>query len=238
VTTSRITDSRERAEQITYRQLPDSSEFLHARAKVRALAPGETSELVRGFQSNLQQGKYANADAERYGYALALTRARRYDAARAEIKKLIERHPNNVSYRIAHAELEMAARRFASALAIYETAYKRNPTYYPLQRHYSQALLRGGRGAEAAAIVREAIKQQPEDPALYEIWAQSAGKAGRRAESHQAMAEHYYWNGNPDAAIEQLKLATRFAGNDFYMQSSLEARMQAIKEEVALYRGK
>ena len=238
VTTARITDTRDRAERIRYRQVPDSSEFLHTRAKVRALAPGEPGELVQGFQSNLQQGKYANVDAERYGYALALTRARRYDAARAEIQKLVQRYPQNVSYRIAQAELEMSAGRFSTALGIYESAYKRAPNYYPLQRHYSQALLKGGRSSEAVAIVREAIKQQPEDPALYELWAQAAGAAGRRAESHQAMAEHYYWGGNPTAAIEQLQLATRFAGNNFYLQSSLEARMQAIKEEVALYRGK
>lgn len=238
VTVARITDSRERAERMRYRQVPDSSEFLHARAKVRALAPGDANELAQGFQVNLQQGKYADADAERYGYALALTRARRYDAARAEVKRLIERNPNNVSYRIAQAELEMAAGRIPSALAIYQAAYKRNPGYYPLQRYYSQALLKSGRGAEAAVIVRDAIKQQPEDPALYHLWAQAAGAAGRRAESHQAMAEYYYWSGNPDAAIEQLRLATRLAGGNFYLQSSAEARMQAIKEEVALYRGK
>lgn len=238
VTTARITDTRDRAERIRYRQVPDSSEFLHARAKVRALAPGEASELVQAFQSNLQQGKFANADAERYGYALALTRARRYDAARSEIKKLIERSPNNVSYRIAQAEVEMAAGRYGPALALYQAAYRRYPNYYPLQRYYSQALLKGGRGGEAVRIVREAIKQQPEDPALYELWAQAAGAVGRRAESHQAMAEHYYWSGNPAAAIEQLQLAARFAGNNFYVQSSLEARMQAIKEEVALYKGK
>lgn len=238
VTTARITDSRDRAERVRYRQVPDSSEFLHVRAKVRALAPGDTSEMVQAFQSNLQQGKYANIDAERYGYALALSRARRYDAARAEIKKLVERNPNNVSYRIAQAELERAAGRHASALTLYEAAYKRNPSYYPLQRYYSQALLQGRRGGEAIAIVREAIKQQPEDPALYELWAQAAGAVGRRAESHQAMAEHYYWSGNPSAAIEQLQLAARFAGNNFYTQSSVEARIQAIKEEVALYKGK
>lgn len=238
VTTARITDTRDRAERIRYRQVPDSSEFLHTRAKIRALAPGEPGELVQGFQTNLQQGKYASVDAERYGYALALTRARRYDAARAEIKMLVQRHPRNMSYRLAQAEIEIAAGRFGTALDIYESAYRRAPNYYPLQRHYSQALLKGGRSSEAVAIVRAAIKRHPEDPALYELWAQAAGAAGRRAESHQAMAEHYYWSGNPTAAIEQLQLATRFAGNNFYMQSSLEARMQAIKEEVALYRGK
>lgn len=238
VTTARITDTRDRAERIRYRQVPDSSEFLHTRAKIRALAPGEPGELVQGFQSNLQQGKYANVDAERYGYALALTRARRYDAARAEIKTLVQRHPRNMSYRLAQAEIEVTAGRFGAALDIYESAYRRAPNYYPLQRHYSQALLKGGRPGKAVTIVREAIKRHPEDPALYELWAQAAGAAGRRAESHQAMAEHYYWSGNPTAAIEQLQLATRLAGNNFYMQSSLEARMQAIKEEVALYHGK
>lgn len=238
VTTARIADTRDRAERARYQQVPDSSEFLHIRAKIRALVPGDAAELVQGFQSNLQQGKYASIDAERYGYVIALTRARRYDAARTELKKLIERSPSNITYRIAQAELEMAAGRVSTALPIYEAAYKRNPGFYPLQRYYSQALLKAGRGSEAVVIVREAIKQQPEDPALYELWAQGAGMAGRRAESHQALAEHYYWAGNPNAALEQLQLAARFAGNNFYLQSSLEARMQAIKEEVALYRGK
>jgi len=57
-------------------------------------------------------------------------------------------------------------------------------------------------------------------------------------EAHQAMAEHHYLSGNPHAAIEQLQLATRFAGDNFYLQSSLEARIAAIKEEIATYQKK
>jgi beta-barrel assembly-enhancing protease len=52
------------------------------------------------------------------------------------------------------------------------------------------------------------------------------------------MAEHYYLSGNPHAAIEQLQLAARFAGDSFYLQSSTEARIAAIKEEIALYQKK
>lgn len=238
VTTARITDSRDRAERHRYRQVPDSSEFLHVRAKLRALAPGDPNEAVRGFEYNLQQGKYTNIDAERYGYALALLRTRQYDAARAQMQKLLERHPADMMYRLGLAEIELGAGRYTSALAAYEATYKKNASYYPLQRRYAQALLKGNRAPQAMQVLRSAIKQRPDDPALYELLAQAAGAAGKRTEAHQAMAEHYYWNGNPKAAIEQLQLAGRFAGDNFYVQASVEARMQAIKDEIALYRGK
>lgn len=233
VTSTRIAESRDRAERFSYRQLPDSNEFGHARAKVRALTAGDMAEIVRGFQYNLSQGKYANLDAERYGYAVALTRARRYDTARAEIQKLIDRQPTSTAYRIAQAENEMAAGRQTAALTIYETAYQRHPDYYPLQRYYAQALLKAGRAAQAVPVVREALKQRADDPALYALWAKAAGAVGRKAESHQALAEHYYWNGNLRSAIEQLRIAKRYADDNFYLQSSLEARIQAIKEELA-----
>ena len=66
--------------------------------------------------------------------------------------------------------------------------------------------------------------------------AEAAGGAGAKLEAHQALAEHYYLSGDPNAAIDQLQIATRYAGDNFYLQSSLEARIQAIKEEMALYR--
>jgi predicted Zn-dependent protease len=68
--------------------------------------------------------------------------------------------------------------------------------------------------------------------------AQAAGGTGSSYETHKALAEHYYLIGNPNAAIEQLQLAGKFAGENFYLQSSIEARIAAIKEEIAAYKSK
>ena len=68
--------------------------------------------------------------------------------------------------------------------------------------------------------------------------AQAAGDAGVPLEAHQAMAEHYHLNGNPKAALDQLQLAVRLAGDNFYLQSSLEARIVTIKEEMIPSQGK
>jgi predicted Zn-dependent protease len=238
VTTNRIADSRNRAEQFRVRPAPDSSEFQHVRAKIRALAAGNPDEIARGFRENLAQEKYLSVDAERYGYAVALLRTRQLATARVEIGKLVARQPNRTSYRILQAETEMAAGNHNQALAIYADTYAKNPGNAPLVHYYASALLKTGKNRQARDLLKTALQQRPEDPELHRMLAQAAGGIGAKYEAHKAMAEHYYLSGNPHAAIEQLQLAARFAGDSFYLQSGIEARIAAIKEEIALYQKK
>lgn len=234
ITTNRIADARARADRATGNIRPDSSEFHHVRAKLRAYAKRPAPEIVRGFQDNLAQGKYRDADAERYGYALALLRAKQLEQARNELQKLSKRHPGRLNYRMAQAEVEMAADRRTEALAIYQAAHRERPSSVVLMREYSQALLRTGRPAEARDLLKTALRSDRDDPLLYKLMAEAAGAAGARAEAHQAQAEYYYLMGSPAAAVEQLRIASRYAGDNFYLQASLEARIAAIREESGL----
>ena len=239
VTTNRIADSRNRAEQFRVRKTSsDSSDFQHMRAKIRALAPGNPEEIVRGFKENLAQEKYPQADAERYGYVVALLRAHKLANARMEVQKLVERQPNRISYRILEAETQMEAGNYKQALAIYADAYAKASSSAPLMQYYVSALLKTGKNRQARDLLKTALQRRPEDPELYRMLAQAAGGIGATYEAHKAMGEHYYWSGNLPAAIEQFQLATRFAGDNFYLQSSVEARIAAIKEEMAAYQKK
>lgn len=238
VTTNRIADSRNRAEKFNVRQAPDSSDFQHVRAKIRALAPGNVDEITRGFKENLTQGKYLNAEAERYGYVIALLRARQIPTARAEVHKLLAKQPNKISYRILEAETEMAAEKYPQALATYADIYAKVPTSTPLMRHYVSALLTIGKHQQAKDLLKTALHQRLEDPELYRMLAQASDGIGDKYSAHKAMGEHYYLNGSPRAAIEQFQLAGRYAGDNFYLQSSLEARITAIREEIAVYQRK
>jgi predicted Zn-dependent protease len=238
VTTNRIADSRNRAEKYPALPISDSAEFLNVRAKIRALSEGNPDEIARSFKENLAQGKYRNVDAERYGYAIALLRVHQPEAARAEAQKLIERQPGNISYRILEAETEMAMEHYTQALGIYANAYAKAPTDPALVQYYSSALLKTNHYRQARDLLKTALQQRPESPVLYQMLAQAAGGMGSSYESHKALAEYYYFSGNPTAAIQQLELAARYTGDNFYLQSSLEARIAAIKEEIAVYREK
>jgi predicted Zn-dependent protease len=235
VTTNRISDARNRAERLPKRLAADSDDYLHVHAKLRAMGNGNSAEVVRGFRDNLESGKYRNVHAERYGYALALLRVRDIGAARAQAHKLVTHQPNRVYYRVLQAEIELAAQQTDQALAIYAQAHKAAPNHPGLLRHYAAALLQARQNARAYELLKTAVRQVNDDPLLYRQLAQAAGDSGQPLEAHKAMAEHYYLNGNRLAAMEQLRLALRYACDNFYQSSSIEARLTAIREELALF---
>lgn len=237
VTVNRIADARNRAEQLPARTSRDSEDYLHAHAKLRATLSGSNVEIVRGFRDNLQQGKYRDQYAERYGYAIALLRDRDFDAARSETDKLIAHRPTRVYYRTLLAEIELAAGQPARAIAIYAQAHKSAPKHVGLMRSYAETLLKTGDTARAYELLKTAVRQVPDDPVLYRLLAQAAGSK-QPLDTHKAMAEHYYLNGNHKAAIDQLQIALKHAGDNFYQASSIEARLSAIREEVALFERK
>lgn len=234
VTTNRISDSRGRAERYPAKAFADSLDFQLVRAKLRALNTRDPADAVRGFRDNLAQGKFANAAAEHYGYALALKRAGDFAGARAEIGKLVARYPEQLAYQSARAEIEMAAGNFSEAVRLYAAANRKAPGSIPIARQYTAALLKTGNAREAKNTLGPILRQHPDDPALNRMMAEAAGALNERATAHRAMAEYYYLSGNPQGALEQLQLASKFAGDSFYVQSSVEARIQAIKEELKL----
>ncbi len=239
VTTNRIADSLNRADTYHIHEGPDSLEYLMVRAKIRALTADNPDDIVRGFKDDLAQGKHRNnVDADRYGYALALLRTRQLDTARVQAQKLIERHPNVVFYRVLQAEIEMSAGNYKQALAVYAAAYAKAPSEAALIRYYAGALLKTEHYRQARDLLKTALQQRPDDPILYKMMAEAAGNTGAQYDAHRALAEHYYLIGNPNAALEQLQLAARSAGNNFYQQSSVDARIAAIKEEMAANQNK
>lgn len=238
VTTNRIADARNRAERLPARAARNGQDYLHVHAKLRAAVSGNSIEIARGFRENLAQGKYRDVNSERYGYALALLRNRDFAGARDEAQKLVARQPNRAYYRILQAEIEMATPRIDQALAIYAQAHKSAPNHPALSRYYAAALIKAGQTSRAYELLNAAVRQTADDPMLYRLLAQAAGDSGRPLEAHKAMAEHYYLNGDPKAATEQLRLALRHAGDNFYQSSSIEARIAAIREEMALFERK
>jgi predicted Zn-dependent protease len=84
LTTERIADVRNRVEQLPYRQVADSPEFNYTRAKLRAMM-GNPNQAVQWFESILNDKKYVDEAAQRYGLAVAYLRANQLEAAREEV---------------------------------------------------------------------------------------------------------------------------------------------------------
>jgi predicted Zn-dependent protease len=199
---------------------------MHARLQVMGNKPDEALKLFRAKQ----EGRDASLQAaDRYGLALALLANKRYVEARRETESLLKARTDYVPYHILRAEIELAAGNKPAGLKAYADAGRQFPNSLALIQRHASALLKNGQPAQARQLLDKAVRQRPQEPSLYKMLASAAGESGKRMEAHRAYGEYYFLTGQPRAAVEQFELAIRYAGNNFYYVSSLEARIKDIR---------
>jgi len=235
VTSNRIAEASTRALQFPYKPKPDTIDFYLARAKVQALTAEDAREAADGFKTMLAEARYASQLAAQYGYAVSLLRSRQLLEAKAATEKLIKQDPARPAFRLLAADIATAAGNPGDAATILAAAYHKQPRYIPLLQAYASALIQSGRNAEAAKLLKTAVRKHPDDPQLFRFLAQASEATNDKLESHRAMAQFYYLNGVPKLAIEQLRIARRYAGSSKYLQQSIDARIKEIQEEIALF---
>ena len=63
--------------------------------------------------------------------------------------------------------------------------------------------------------------------------ARSFAATGQQVRMHQALAEQYYLMGALPGAVEQLQMAQKAGGADFFQSSVIDARLREIQKEQA-----
>ena len=101
---------------------------------------------------------------------------------------------------------------------------------------YLDELLQTGHAREALADLEERVRVTQDDSRLFELQARAFEAAGRRLSQHRAQAEALFRKGNLNAAVEQLEMAVRFKGNDFYELSSAESRLRELRSQLEIER--
>jgi predicted Zn-dependent protease len=234
LTTDRIAESISRAERYPLPTPSNEEQFLHMRAKIRALYDGEPDEAVRYFASALEDKQGKNARADHYGYALALMASSQYDRARSQIQDLVKSYPRNLSYRIAEAEIEISAGNHDRAVELYRTAQEEYANLTVFQHYSAAALLKSGRHQEAKQVIRQVMLKSQAEPKLYAMLARAEGELRNPLAAHQALAEYHYQMGNLREALRQLQIARNYAGDSFYASASIDARVTEIERQLRL----
>lgn len=228
LTTERIADVQGRAANAPYRQHLDSLDFHLVRAKLRAES-GEPLDAVASFAAAVQDRRYANEAAARYGLVSARLRARQLSEARSDLAALRSTGAASPMFETLSARLQQASGDAAGALATLAQAQKRYPGRLPLIYAYAQALQLAGRHQEALAVLAEPVRRHPGDVQLRVLQAQTYAALGKRLLQHQAQAELYLLRGSVPAAIEQLQLAQAAGDGNFYELSAVEARLKELR---------
>jgi predicted Zn-dependent protease len=228
LTVERIADMQSRVERMQPRLVPDSFEYRLARAKLRA-GSGSASEAVAYFRNQLAERTVLRPREDIYGLVQALRRTRDFAGAERELASIRSTGTTHPAFEWLAAQLQADQGRMDVALTLYRNALKTYPQYRGLVYGQADILLQSGRNAEAVAFLDERIRSTPDDARLYELQAKAHAAMGRRLAQHRSQAEAYFRRGNLAAAVDQLELASKAKGSDFYELSGLEARLRQLR---------
>lgn len=232
VTTSRIADTRARAEQYPRVNNVDTLSYRLMRAKLRVLTSKNLEQTIDYFAKAPTGTTPDQEAARRYGHALAQLAAGHANIAAQEIDKLIAKDPDRIQYRLAQGQIASAQGPSRAALAIYGDALKLYPRDYALTIAYAQELLLSGQPVPARQALQDYLRTREPRPLVYKLLAQAENDAGAPVESKQALAEYAHLLGQTQSAIEHLTQALGLIKkDDFYRASRIEARLKELKSE-------
>ena len=224
----RIADVAGRVENTPYRQVANSLDFTLVRAKLRAVN-GFAQTAVEQFQDNINEGRFANETAERYGLVLAMLRKNNVTGAQEQFKWLRNNAVKHPFIENLAAQIEVARNNPPAAASQYAKALKLYPAYRSLIYGYVEHFLAINQADNALKLLIEKKGLYPFDPYFYDMMAKAYALKGKNLLRFQAQGESYYRKHNVEKAIEQLNFALKAKDGNFYEQSIVEVRLKELK---------
>lgn len=199
------------------------------RERARVLA-GDALKQAIYYASNLQNQHGFDTPANRYGYALALTRSGRGATAIEQLQPLLQSAPDNLILKLALADARLQAGQQAAALAIYSALNTQSPRNRAVALAYAKALTADG-GKDQARLAADLLRpllDNASEPDIYSTYARASDKAGDSVRAGEAFADASYYSGRPFDAMEQLKRLLKRDDLDYYARVRIQARIAEL----------
>lgn len=228
LTTERIADMDNRAQQVPFRLVPDSLDYDLVVAKLQAMRK-PALDAIQYFSDALGDQRYGNPVAKRYGLAYSYLRSGQPESARAAFEPLWERAIQDPMIATLAGQIRRANHDDHGLDAFYRIAIQNYPQHSALTYDYAELLQQGGQHDAALKLLADQIISHPEDAHLYELQARAYEAMNKPQDEHRVLAKAYTLHGNLHAAIEQLELAKQ-SGNDYYQLSVIDSELKRLRE--------
>lgn len=236
LTTSRIADSRSRAESYPEKKFKNSHTYELIRYKLLVKTLKTPREAILFLRNRLEknEGSLNEKLPIRYGLAHAYILDSAFAHANQQIKHLLKNDANDVSYLLLAAKLETEQSKYDSAFRIYKKAYELYPDYKPVVMAYGRALMDVGKAKETRDIIKKYERHHSHDLNSYALLGQAESMLGNEIETAILQSEFYYLAGETKLAVEKLKFIKQRYKMDYYQEQRVMARLSELEYELEL----
>jgi beta-barrel assembly-enhancing protease len=228
VSTTRIAETRSRAEQYSGPYNPDSLGYSLTRERMRVLSTPAGKTALDYYAATITNEADATP-AQRYGRGLALMAAGRAEAAVPIFEALLQGDQTVIQYHTALGQAFQQAGNDKAALATLNRARDLFPRNVPVTVRYAESLMQQGDSRKAHQVLLDLFNAVPPTPEQARLIARAANAAGDVADSYYYMAEYHLMGGDLPLAINQLKMALDVPELTSVQRARFQARMEEVQ---------
>lgn len=231
VTADRISESRNRAEQIGRIRHEDSLSYGLMRERVRSLV-GDPKVAIEYYNGIIKNGA-GNTMAERYGRAVAYIAAKEPGTAINELQALLHEYPKVTQLYGALGQAYLAENRPKESAEVLEKALGLFPRNVPITIRLAEAYMHAGENRRAHLLLLDLFDVVEPTPDQARMIAKAANAAGDIADSYYYMSEFYIMNGELNKSVMQLQLALGLPGLNPIQRARFSARLEEVRQVLA-----
>ncbi|MBS0848911.1 beta-barrel assembly-enhancing protease [Citrobacter sp. JGM124] len=226
---SRLSDARNRANQMRPVVVQSSENFYLAKARVLGMYNTGRNQLTDDLLDSWSKGNIREQNAARYARALQAMQAKKWDEARNFLHPLITAQPANPWFLDLATDIDLGQKRNNDAINRLKNApgLKNSPV---LQINLANAYLENSQPAEAVTILNRYTFAHPDDPNGWDLLAQAQATSGNRDQELAARAELLAINGRLDQAISLLSSASSQVKLGSLQQARYDARIDQLRQ--------
>ncbi len=227
LTTSRISDSKIRAEQYAgNRYIENTIHFQYAKARAIAIS-SEPNELVNHYKKVIEEEPNK---VNHYIYAIGLTRLGHGKQALHVLDKITPNNNEQFPISIARAQALIIDRQIDKALEILMAQDELYPRNESVIYYLATALLEDHNPGLALDKLDSLSTDITANPAIERLRARAADEAGQPWRSHEALSDYDLMNAKYGTAMEHLLIAERQTGIDPHSKARIEAKKTWLRE--------
>jgi predicted Zn-dependent protease len=229
VTSTRIAETRERAEQLDITASPDTLSYALMRERLRVLSTPSGRD-PREYYAAIIRNEPDATSAQVYGQGLAQMMSEHPDKAIPIFQRLRDADPQVTQYHTALGQAQLRAGQQKASLATLAKARELFPRNIAVTVRYAETLMQSGDAKRAHEILLDLFNTVPPTPEQARLTALAANAAGDVADSYFYMSEYHIMSGDLPLAINQLQLALAVPRISAVQRARFEARLDEVQE--------
>lgn len=229
---SRLSDIRNRANQMKHLVLDSSQDFYLAKARILGMYGSGSIVLSDDLIASWKKGNTRQQLAAQYGQAILFYQAKKYDDAAHALQPLLAKQPSNVWFVDLMTDIDLARQQAPRAISRLEALVKvRDNTANPvLLLNLANAYVEGKRYADASTLLNRYTFNHPDDVNGWDLLAQANAGQGLRDQELAARAESMALNGQLDQAVRALSSASSLVKLGSLQQARYDARIDQLRQ--------